>query len=292
MRTAVLIAVVLAAPSVRGAVRLCIDVHSDSDAAGLRALVIDELRHHPTHRLVDHDCASTLVVELFAIVGSRYLTAHVNREVPVRYAVKSAHDIEEKLGEALRQLLQQDPVYLAEDLSHLNAVWRAGASVARNGSNRYRVGLFEVIGTAGRNPLFASGAAIEVARGIAHVNVFARIAAAGALRTADAVTLRVLAGGDVGFAWEASARANNTFYLGGGLSLHYLRFEGAPSVNPANTALFSATARAGARFLRYYGFDVDLFAEAHLPFYKTNDPDSPLVDAYTPYAMAGLGVGF
>ena len=44
--------------------------------------------------------------------------------------------------------------------------------------------------------------------------------------------------------------------------------------------------------MRVYGFDVDLFAQVQLPFYKTSDPDSPLVDAWTPYVMTGLGVGF
>ncbi|HWE26696.1 MAG TPA: hypothetical protein VHB97_01785, partial [Polyangia bacterium] len=140
MRIALSIALVVAASSpARAAVPLCLDVHGDSDEAGLRRLVVDELRHHPTHRLVDDGCASTLFVELFTVAGTRYLTAHVNREVPIRYTVKSAPELEDKLGEALRQLLQHDPVYLAEDLTRLNAVWRAGANVARNGSNRYRV---------------------------------------------------------------------------------------------------------------------------------------------------------
>jgi hypothetical protein len=30
----------------------------------------------------------------------------------------------------------------------------------------------------------------------------------------------------------------------------------------------------------------------HLPLYPTSDPDSKLVDAWTPYAQLGLGVGF
>jgi hypothetical protein len=35
-----------------------------------------------------------------------------------------------------------------------------------------------------------------------------------------------------------------------------------------------------------------LFEQLHLPFYPTSDPDSKLIDAYTPYMMAGVGVGF
>ena len=293
MRGALVIALLLAAARAHAVVPLCVDVRADADEAAFRRLVVDELRHHPTHQLVDDGCASRLVVELFSVAGVRYLTAHIDGDVPVRFAVKSGRDLDDRLDEALRQTLRHDPVYLAEDLSRMNAVWRAGANVVRNGSNRYRIDLFELIGSGGRNAVFASGGALEVARGIEHVNVFARLAFAGAPRgRADEVTLRVFAGGDLGCLWEASARANNTIYFGGGVGLHYVRFAGAPTQNPANTILFGVVARAGARFLRYYGFDVDLFAEAHLPLYKTNDPDSPVVDAYTPYAMAGVGVGF
>jgi len=105
--------------------------------------------------------------------------------------------------------------------------------------------------------------------------------------------LRALAGGDVGLLWEASARANTTFYLGGGVGLRYLRFEGKQNgadSAPANTLLFSAVARTGVR--RFYSFDIELFAQLQLPSYRSSDPDSTLLDTYTPYCLAGLGIGF
>jgi hypothetical protein len=300
VRTALFIAVALLSlfcGAAAAATPLCLEVRADADSAGLRKLVEDELLHHPSHHLVAAGCASQLTVELFTAAGTRYLTARINQEVPVRFAVKGAREIDEKLTEALRQVLRNDPVYLAEDLSRLNAVWRSGANLVRHGSNRYRLELFELVGGGGANPVFASGGAFTVARGIDHVQVFARLEVAGSpsSRRDGAVTLRVLAGGDLGFLWEASARGNATVYLGPGVGLHYLRFEGwqnGAEVTPANALLFSVAARAGARFLRFYGFDIDLYVQAHFPFYKTHDPDSTLIDAYTPYAMLGLGVGF
>src|SRR5438105_508064 len=82
-------------------------------------------------------------------------------------------------------------------------------------------------------------------------------------------------------------------FLDGGavhFGLHYLLFESRQAA-PANALLFSVALRAGFRFLRFYGFDLDLFAQLHLPLYKTNDPDSTL-NAWTPYVMTGLGVAF
>ncbi len=291
------ITLVLVGSTAWGAVPVCLDVRADADTAGFRKLVEDELAHHPTHHLVTETCESRLAVELFTVAGARYLTARVNQEVPVRFAIKGPRaELEEKLSEALRQVLGHDPVYLAEDLSRMNAAWRAGANLVRNGSNRYRMELFEVIGNGGRNAVFATGGAFTIARGIDHLQVWARIEAAGSPKTfGDQVVLRVLAGADVGFLYEASARGNTTFYLGPGLGLHYLRFEGnlaGVEAAPVSSLLFSVALRAGVRFMRFYGFDVDLFAQVHLPLYKTSDPDSTLVDAYTPYAMAGLGVGF
>jgi hypothetical protein len=297
VRAALLIVVALRSFAASAATPLCIEVRADADADGVRKLVEDELQHHPSHHLVAAGCASQLTVELFTVAGTRYLTARVNQEVPVRFAVKGARELDDKLTEALRQVLRSDPVYLAEDLSRLNSVWRAGANLVRHGVTRYRLELFELIGGGGANAVFASGGAFTVARGIDHVQVFARLELAGepSNRRDGVITLRVLAGGDLGFVWEASARANASVYLGPGVGLHYLRFEGTQNgaaATPANALLFSVAARAGARFLRFYGFDIDLFAQAHFPLYKTHDPDSPLIDAYTPYAMIGLGVGF
>jgi hypothetical protein len=282
----------------RASVTLCLEVRSDADGDGLRKLVEDELGHHPSHRVVAEGCESRLTVEMFAVAGTRYLTARINQEVPVRFAVKPGHDVADKLADAIGQVLKHDPVYLAEDMSHMNAVMRTGALLVRNGVNRYRGELFEVVGSAGKSAVFASGGSFAVTRGIDHFAVFARLSLAGSTANGHDIALRVLAGGELGFVWEASARANATFYLGPGASLHYLRFEanqlddqGKP-ISPVGQILFSLALRMGVRVLRFYGFDADLFAQVHLPLHKTHDPDSSLVDGWTPYGSIGVGVGF
>jgi hypothetical protein len=297
MRALLFIAALLVATPALAVTPLCVEARSDVDEAGFRKLIDSELGHQPSHRVVPADCESLLVAELFTVGKVRYLTVRVNQEVPVRFVVRTMGELAERLSDAVRQVLHHDPVYLAEDLPRMSSVLRAGAGLIRHGSNRYRLALVEIAGSAGKNPMFASGAAFEVTRGWEHLLIFARVMGAGAPTsfTADAIALRVLAGADLGALWEASARANTTFYLGGGVGLHYARFEGAhdsAGLTPVDAALFSVVARAGVRFLRFSAADLDLFAEAHLPLYKTRDPDSPLLDAYTPFGMAGLGVGF
>jgi hypothetical protein len=290
MRSLLILA--LSAATAHAATPLCVETRAESEAEGFRKLVEDQLAHHPTHRLVTDGCRAHLTAELFVAAGTRYLTLRIDQEVPVRFAVKTARDLEEKVVDGMRQVLQNDPVYLAEDLTRLNSVWRAGARMVRQGTNRYRLELQQYLGHA-RNAVFASGAAFSVARGIDHWQVFVRLSAAGSVQgVGDDVTWRALAGADAGLLWEQSARGNHTFYLGPAVGLHYMRFEARGADNPVNTVLFSVALRMGVRLLRHYGFDIDLYGQAHLPLHKTKDPDSTLLDDWTPYGTVGLGVGF
>jgi hypothetical protein len=275
------------------ATRLCLETRADSEPAAFARLVQNELAHHPTHALVQEGCESKLLVELFSVAGVRYLTARVGQEVPVRFAIKSPRDLEDKLSDAIAQVLQHDPVYLTEDITRLNAVARTAASVVRHGVNVYRLEIFEVAGQGGRNAVTASGGAFAVVRGAEHAHVFARLEGAGSprgIKDGD-VVLRLLVGGDVGFAWEASPRENVSFYIGPGLGLHFLQFDG-QGAPPIGSMLVSVLVRSGVRFLRFTNYDVDVFVQGHLPIGKTSDPDSMLVDAWTPYAQLGVGVGF
>jgi hypothetical protein len=52
------LALALLGTPARAATRLCLAIDAEAEEVeGLRALVADELAHHPTHRLVDRDCA-------------------------------------------------------------------------------------------------------------------------------------------------------------------------------------------------------------------------------------------
>jgi len=109
--------------------------------------------------------------------------------------------------------------------------------------------------------------------------------------------LRVLAGGDLGLVYELFSRALTSPYVSAGLGAQLLRFEG--RLRATDSALESATAkggtlslRLGVRFFRASDFDLDVFALGYLPLFKTFDPDSELIDSYTPSVQLGIGVGF
>jgi hypothetical protein len=77
-----------------------------------------------------------------------------------------------------------------------------------------------------------------------------------------------------------------------------LSFEG--RMDPADAASVETaikvgpvlSARAGVRLFRATSFDLDLFVAGHLPLFKTSDPDTLVIDRYTPSLQIGVGVGF
>lgn len=291
-----LAALLLCSQAAQAAVRLCLTVETDAQGAGLSKLVSDELGHFRSHQLVESDCQSLLRVELFTVASQRYLTAHINNEVPVRYRVKSAKEIEEKLSEGLRLVLGHDPVYLVEDTTRYNTVQRSALNLLKRGHNRYRLAGIEVLAATGENPAFASGGAFEVTRGIDHVQVLARLWAAGTPTVASAGqrVVRFLTGFDIGFLYETSARGTATFYLGPGLGVVTLEVQGAGDYGVQSALKVDAafSGRFGVRFFRQHNFDFDLFAIGYLPLTNAQDVDSELPKSYTPFLQVGLGAGF
>lgn len=286
--------------SAQAAVPLCVTVESSDSGDDLDRLVRDELGHHPSHQLVAEGCPSTLRVELLRVAGLRYLTARIEGQVPMRYAIKSAAEIPERLSEALRLVLGHDPVYLLEDTSRYNAVQRTALNLLKRGTTRYRFSIFETLAGTGRNPAFATGGSFELSRGIDHVQVFLRMHGAGASGDASTDTrlMRFLAGLDLGFLYETSARGNATFYLGPGLGLLAMQVRGfvdGMEGRGAESALKldgAFSGRVGLRFLRQHNFDLDVFAIGYLPLTNAQDVDSVLPRAYTPSLQLGMGVGF
>jgi hypothetical protein len=287
----------------RAETTLCLQIQAPAgEQEGLRKLVLDELAHHPAHRLVTQDCQTTLVVELFELAKERYLTARINQEVPVRYPIKDPLDLNEKVSTALAQVLSQDPVYLSEDLTHYNFMQRAAHSILKRGTNTYRLELFQTISPAGPNVAFAPGVAFNLTRGADNWQVYARIFFAGwpgELHERDLKTqlLRINTGGEAGIAYEFSALGSWSFYIGAGVGLQYLRFDGRTTyqneefVDHRNDIAVTFNTRIGLRFLRIYDFDCDVFVSSTLPLYHS-DPDTYLSRFWAPTLQAGLGVGF
>lgn len=286
-------------------VPLCLVIERPAGDPALEAfprLVEEAVAHHRSHVLVEADCQALLRVELWRVEGVLHLTARVGQQVPVRYAVRSGDDLAERVQEAVALCLQNEPVYLAEDIAHLSFMERMGLSIGRRGRTAWRVEMFEVVSRA-PHAVFATGGALGMSRGSGHWQLLARAYAAGSADRArgEDRALRALAGAEVGLAWESHEREDWTFYAGLSLGLQYLRFEG--RIGPADGGRLEAInevtgalgARLGFRFLRTRGFDLDLFVLGHLPVTATHDEDVPLwgdSGLYTPSLQLGLGVGF
>lgn len=276
----------------RSATKLCVEVRSEEkEVKNLRKLVLDELAHHPTHIRVDQVCDSVLKVEMFTVKGVHYLTARINQEVPVRHAFKDLEELDEKLSDALRQVLAHDPVYLADDITHYSAIKRAAHSILKRGNNIWRVEMFQGIARGGSNAAFSPGAAVTITRGADHWQVFTRIYFGGwPGEIADGQTvLRVNTGADAGLTYEFSRLGNTSLYASLGAGLHYLRYE--DSIDVRNDFGPTLHARVGIRFLRIHDFDCDLFVAGYLPLHGA-DVDTRLDDFYPLGLQAGLGVGF
>lgn len=293
---ALLVALCLAAPA-GAATRLCLGVRGD-EAEALRRLVESELQHHRTHQLVRERCETRLSVEQFTVAGVRYLTARVNQEVPVRYSFRGGRELEERVREALRLVLANDPVYLSEDITRMSAVQRLGHSLLRRGHSRFRLELFGVVAATGAGAATAPGGALALQRGADHFQIFARIYGAGGLAATQGRRLRFMAGADAGMIYELSLRSSATFYVGAGVGVQLMRLEGrVDEADPGSAASALKadavfTGRLGVRLFRLNRFDLDVFAQGHLPIFNAQDVDSLLPQAYTPSLQLGLGVGF
>lgn len=284
----------------RAAVDLCLEIRAPAEQLpGLRGLVVDELAHHPSHRLVESSCRSRLLLQLFQLEGVWYLTARINREVPVRYHLDDLRQLDDKLRSSISRVLGHDPVYLADDITHYTAVQRAAHSILKRGHNYWRLELFQGLGRGSASPLLAPGGAVSLNRGADHWQVFVRVFAAGwpGRPSGGEMVLTVHTGAEGGLTYEFSERGWATFYLSAGLGLEYRRYSGLldaadpDSLDYRNDFGPAFTLRAGVRLLRFYSFDCDIFILGRVPLYPA-DKDTLLSTFYPLDMQAGVGVGF
>lgn len=293
----------LTTSAAEAAISLCVDVRAPAaDLEGLRKLVRAEIGKHPSHHTVESDCRSSLAVELFDTMGARYLTAQIDREVPVRFAIKEPLDLGERVSDAVRLTLHNDPVYLTEDITHYNKLQRLGHSVGVHGRFAFRVEIFEALSRGGTNAVFAPGAAIGLTRGSGHWQVLGRAyfgGSPGAIPGTDRA-LQVITGLDGGLSFEVLEKAFASPYVAACAGAQFLRFGGREQANGArvdhvNHLGVTASLRLGVRMFRWHTFDLDVFTQGYLPLFITRDADGALFSdggLYTPSVQAGIGVGF
>jgi hypothetical protein len=298
-----LVALCLLLPRVaRAEIPICAEVRAPAaERGGLEKLLKSEIARHPSHRLVESGCRATLVLELFEASGARYLTAQLDQEVPMRFPIRDAADLGDRVIDAVRLVLHNDPVYLTEDITHFSSLQRLGHSIGVAGRWQFRLEIFETISRA-PNAVFTPGLAVGATRGSGNWQVLGRLYGGGLPASVEGTSrmLQLDVGADVGLTYELFEKAFASPYLSGCLGGQFLRFAGRQKATDKSLLYqgrlgLTASARAGVRFFRWHAFDLDVFVQGYLPLFLTRDPDGLLFsDAglYTPSLQAGVGVGF
>jgi len=286
------------------AVPLCVRVKDSTRTdTGLEQLVKSELRKHTSHTLVEVNCSSRLIVELFNTGNVKYLSLGLEGEVPSRYAIANDSDLEPHLVDGITLALKSDPEFLIPSTGEASGIERLRQSTLVHGKNTYRLEVFETVARTDTQAAFASGIGFGVHRGAEHWQIFAR-AYFSASPSAVAQTARVLrigSGLDLGIAYEFSRRAFTTPYVGAGVGVGLLRFEGLTdptyeaSADHVEKLGAMSSLRLGLRTMRLFDFDADVFLAGYLPLFKTSRVDATLfgdTGVYTPFVQLGVGVGF
>ncbi|MBN2344225.1 MAG: hypothetical protein JXX29_02605 [Deltaproteobacteria bacterium] len=302
--TVVVMAIVVftSLPAVAEQISTCVQVTSTAKVATeeLKKMVSVELSHFTNHREVEQSCETTLTVETFPFSDKQYITLRVSGEVPVRYAYANTDDLIHQLKKGLKLVLGNDPVYLKENISQYSDTQRALHSVQIKGHIRIRTEIFESLTRTGKGASSGPGMAFSVSKGTHQLFVFARLHASLSLpqHSENSVWRPVGAGLDAGFNYEFNDTRPAAGYIGAGLGIGFVRFEGTSDDRHqiVNELLVQCFLRAGVRLFRLTDFDMDLFVAAYLPFFPTSDVDTTLLDndgrVYTPHLQAGIGVGF
>ena len=299
---AVMVLTMLSAESGSAApIPLCVRVDAaGKEVEGLRKLVQAELGHHRrTHQPVASGCEATLEVGLFVVDGVRHLTVRLGDQVPVRHTYGDRSELTRKLSEAVAIVLHHDPEYLRRDISRYSATQRALHSILRRGHNRFALELFQVVARSGEGAVTVPAGALAFHRGSEHWQVFSRVYFGGSLSgVVEGRRLGVFSGADVGLTYELSARADTSFYVSVGAGIQLLGFEGRLQVDDPDSLETvikvggTLSGRVGVRMFRASDFDLDIFGAGYVPMFTTRDPDSSLMDVFTPSVLVGVGVGF
>jgi hypothetical protein len=282
---------------------LCVEVSApEAEIQSFRKLVNLEVDRHPSHRAVKEGCRSRLTVDLFDAGGTRFLTAQIDREVPMRFVIKDPVEVAPRIEEAIRLVLHNDPAYLVEDVAHLSAVQRLGRSILVQGRFTFRLEVFETLARGSAGMVTVPGAAFSLTRGSGNWHVLGRVYAGVSLSpvTGTERALQTTVGLDAGLSYEFLAKAFWTPYISGGAGVQFVRYAGREHkgdtvLTHVNDLGPSLSARVGARFFRFHNFDFDLFAQGYLPLFLTRDVDGALFGdkgLYAPSMHVGLGVGF
>jgi hypothetical protein len=299
-----MVAIVMSPQVASASVLLCVQItDSTNSTPGLDKLTRSEVRKHSSHVIVEDKCATRLLVELFNTGNTRYLSVGIEGQVPTRWVIENDRDIDRRLGEGIALSLGNDPEHLMASIDESSGLERMRHSLVEKGKNAFRIEAFEMMARTDKTLAFSPGLGFAVHRGAEHWQVFARtyLSVSPSSVAKSERVLRLGTGLDLGVNYEFSRRALTSPYVGAGLGLGFLRFEGV--VNPSDpksadhveTLGALTNARIGVRTLRFFDFDADIFLAGYLPLFKTRRVDADLFGengTYTPFVQLGVGVGF
>lgn len=290
-------------PSVAHAqVATCIQVSSSNkDNSSLTRLVENELARHPSHKLSQDTCQTTLRIEVIEVDaemgGGLFLTGRVDGEVPDRVKVQPGR-MDRAVEELLTVLLHNDPRRLS---GPERADWFAQQrkSFRVRGINYFGAEVYEVGALVDGRLATIPGLALVARREVDWFHFGVRVAGANQLNSGDdRLTLTSQITAQLEAALFTSPTASTAGFAALVAGLEYQRFRGPTTLNgkasieTATAAGFSPGLRFGLELGRYTTTHGLIFLQFLLPTFASQDLDAGVVDQWTPSLSLGAGMVF
>jgi len=150
-----------------------------------------------------------------------------------------------RLGEGIALSLGNDPEHLMASIDESSSLERIRHSLVEKGKTSFRIEAFEMMARTDNKPAFSLGLGFAVHRGADHWQVLARtyVSVSPSSVAKSERVLRLGTGLDLGVNYEFSRRALTSPYVGAGLGLGFLRFEGL--ANPSDSKSARSRRNAG-----------------------------------------------
>jgi hypothetical protein len=302
-RAAVLVAIALVLVTVRAkaGIQTCVSVDAPRDRAAFERLVRSELGRHPSHDWADTGCEARLRVELIvideALGGGRYVTGWLDGEVPHRVEV-GEHGLGRAVEQLLTVVLHNDPRRLRGPETERDLFSSGVRALRINGHTYVGAEAYELGTWVGGKAQTLSGLAAFIRREVGSVHVAVRFGGAHDFGERTELRLETDVLAELEAAVWSSRTADTAAFAGLTLSFEYQRFTGpAPLAGPgrhgsASASGFAPAVRIGVELFRVTHTRALFFVSARVPTFVSSDPDSGVMDQWTPTLAVGGGVAF
>lgn len=263
---------------------------------GLKLLVRSELDAHRTHRGVDENCESFLVIEWVQIPGhGGWITGRINSQVPHRESL--APGVQVAVERLLKVLLHNDPIRLDGPAQH--GLFERSQKQLEQGRAVWEAEIVQGVSWLGAGMQPLPGGALGARRegdtlqlGSRIAGIFAMAPPPGELHMDWRLTLEL----DAMF-WAGPASVS-TWFAGPVLGYELVRFQGpALALGDGQSAAHVhhgpfAGARAGFEGLRHADVRFLFWGEVALPLFPVNDTEAGVLRHWVPTALLSAGLCF